>query len=321
MSTTPLVSVIIPTYNAAHFLLRTLDSVLSQDYPKVEIIVIDDGSTDETDRVVAYYIPRGVSYIRQENSGGPSKPRNVGIRKAAGKYVFLLDSDDLMLPSKIRRSVAFLEKSPDIGLLFTDFVVIDEAGSRSDRSFLATYPGFQALPRRSVDDDIYVIQRDAAHAGLIAENFIGTSGVAVPRHVFEEIGWFDEQLRSSEDRDLWFRIASKYDIGYLQMIGHCYRVRAGGITQRDALLNAPDRIEVFRRQLKRELPFGLRRQVNKWIASNYMSMGWSHYRRGEMRAARYNYLLGLQQYPSWPLLKGALATLVPRRLTSRGQDT
>jgi glycosyltransferase involved in cell wall biosynthesis len=312
----PLASIIIPSYNTAAFLPQTLNSILSQEYSNIEILVIDDGSTDNTRDVIRPYLRNGVRYIYQENSGGPARPRNTGIQNAAGRYIFLFDGDDLMLPSKIARSVEFLEQGYSVGLLFTNFMQLDEDGRSAPGTFLDSYYGFQKLPKKPVGKEMFIISQEAAYAGLVFENFIGTSSTVFPRAVFDRIGLFDESLRYSEDRDLWLRVARHYDIAYLNVIGHGYRVRAGSISHRDPLINAPDRIRVLRKQLQYALPQPLHKEIRRWIASNYMSLGWRHQHAGQMKLARRNYVLGLREYFSWPLLRGVLITLLGHRLVS-----
>ena len=114
----PLVTVVIPTYNRADYIAETIESVLSQTYRNIEVIVIDDGSTDGTAQVVAPFIPR-VSYVQQENAERGAS-RNHGLRLARGKYVAFLDSDDVWLPTKVADDVAYLEARPDVGLIHTD---------------------------------------------------------------------------------------------------------------------------------------------------------------------------------------------------------
>src|SRR5262245_12098539 len=114
------VSVVIPTYNCAEYIGQTLQSVLDQDYPNLDIIVMDDGSVDDTRGVVARFQSEQITCLSQSNSGGPSKPRNVGIALAQGQYVALFDSDDIMLPGKIQAAVEFLEMNSQLGLVFTN---------------------------------------------------------------------------------------------------------------------------------------------------------------------------------------------------------
>jgi hypothetical protein len=137
------------------------------------------------------------------DSGGPSGPRNAGIRQATGEHLFIFDSDDLMRPGKIRDAVALLQAEPRVGLVFTDFVRIDEHGTELPGRFLDGYGHFRALPKRRVGDGMFVIEGRTAYEGLVWENYIGTSSVALRRSVLREVGLFDESLTNCEDRDLW----------------------------------------------------------------------------------------------------------------------
>src|SRR5437016_4074648 len=114
MSETPLVSVIIPTYNSAHFLAEALDSCLKQTYSPLEIIVVDDGSTDNTHELMSNY-PQ-VQYIRQANAG-PSRARNRGLQQSTGNFIQFLDADDIILEHKIERCVEEFSRRPDLGVV------------------------------------------------------------------------------------------------------------------------------------------------------------------------------------------------------------
>src|SRR5215471_9220074 len=122
----PLVSVVIPTYNRADYIGETIESVLQQTYSNIEIIVIDDGSTDNTAQVVERFESR-VRYVRQENAERGAS-RNHGLRLAQGEFISFLDSDDLWMPSKAAAAVSLLQENPAIGLVCTDAVQIDGQG-------------------------------------------------------------------------------------------------------------------------------------------------------------------------------------------------
>ena len=122
----PRVSVVIPAYNAADYLGETLESVLAQDCGELEVLVVDDGSTDGTADVVDALDDPRLRCIRLDPSGGPSRPRNRGVEAARAPWVALFDSDDLMLPGKLRRAVELFEQRPQLGLVFTDFVKFRE---------------------------------------------------------------------------------------------------------------------------------------------------------------------------------------------------
>ena len=203
----PLVSVVIPTYNSAQFVGDAVKSVLEQTYSRHEIIVVDDGSTDNTKEVLQLFGER-IQYIHQENRG-PSAARNTGIRLAKGAYICFLDADDLWLPGKLEVQVSFMERHKDVGLVLSDHEEFDSTGVVLE-SFIAakkfrselTLPGLVEKP----------------FSKLVAENFISTPTVIIRRECFEKAGLFDETLRSVEDRDLWLRIAANYDIACLPMV-------------------------------------------------------------------------------------------------------
>ena len=300
----PLISVVIPTYNSAHYLPATLRSVLAQSVRDLEIIVVDDGSTDDTESVIHGLKSEKILYIKQANSGGPSRPRNVGIRAARGKYISIFDSDDLMLPNKLSEAVAFLEDHPQVGLVFTNFVVCNEQGEDFAGTFLDTYAGFWNLPRRVVGTTRSIIAGQAAYENLFSENFIGTSGVVVPKRVFMSVGDFDETLAGPEDRDMWFRIAKCCDIGFLDIIGHRYRRHGGGITGRGPKNLAPQRIRVFRKQMTEGLPSTLAKRAQSSVAEEFFRIGYWHQCCGDLREARKQYLLSFAAVKSWRALRG-----------------
>ena len=133
----PRVSVIIPAYNAAAFIDEALRSVLDQDYPNLEVIVIDDGSTDETAERLAAYASQALC-IHQPNSGGyVGAARNAGMARATGEYLAFLDADDIMLPGRIRRQVDFLSTHPEVGLVFSDYRNFSRQGLASTTHFEA----------------------------------------------------------------------------------------------------------------------------------------------------------------------------------------
>lgn len=201
----PLVSVVMPCYNAAAFVAETLAGVLSQSGPALEVVVVDDGSTDDSAaRIAAVGDPR-VRLTSTPPSGGPSRPRNLGLAQARGRYLFFFDADDIMYPGKVATQVAAMERDPSLALTFTNFRVLNSDGTVADPDFLAGYATFAAL-RRLAPDGVR-LPREACYLALLRANFIGTSGVAVRRDVIERVGGFDESLASGEDIDLWLRIA------------------------------------------------------------------------------------------------------------------
>lgn len=188
-SLVPKVSVVIPTYNYAHFLPEAVQSVLAQTFPNFELIIVDDGSTDNTPEVAKRFLgdPR-VRYVRQENRG-LSAARNTGIREARGKYVAFLDPDDLWLPEKLEKQVALVEKDVDIALAYCTVEFMDTDGAPLPHVAWPHPPG-------------------AGVKELLYMNWVVGSGssVLVRKAVFEEAGLFNESLRGLEDIDMWLRI-------------------------------------------------------------------------------------------------------------------
>jgi glycosyltransferase involved in cell wall biosynthesis len=189
----PLVSVVIPTYNYGRYLAQALDSALAQTYPHVEVIVVDDGSTDDSAAVATKY-GSPVRWYRQQNQG-VSAARNRGIQEAKGELVAFLDADDAWHPDKLARQVALLLK-PAVGLVYTGLHYIDAAGD-----ILAT----DLSGRRG-----RVLREHALLRG--ATVLAGGSTALVRRGCFERAGLFDPDLTTSADWDMWRRIACHYEI-------------------------------------------------------------------------------------------------------------
>lgn len=193
------VSVIIPTHNYARFVGRAVDSALGQTHAPAEVIVVDDGSTDDTPKVLAGYGDR-VRVIRQVRRG-PAVARNAGIRAARGDLVALLDSDDHWRPQKLARQVAALRADPAPGAVGCGSVRVDAAG----RVVAEVIP---RSPPAGVDLTAQlrgVALRDVWVGG-------SCSGALIPRRVLDEVGLFDESLTAAEDWDLWLRVAARYPI-------------------------------------------------------------------------------------------------------------
>jgi glycosyltransferase involved in cell wall biosynthesis len=188
----PLVSVIIPTYNRADFLGQALDSALGQTYKRMEIIVVDDGSTDQTAQLLDTY-RKHIRYIYQEHSER-SKARNLGITESSGEYIAFLDSDDLWLPEKVECQVKILRKDRSIGVSYTGVQYMNEDGSPYEGKIC-----WAGLERR----------RRYLYEDLMTRNVISgsASSVLLRRDCLDVAGGFDETMNACEDMDLWRRLA------------------------------------------------------------------------------------------------------------------
>ena len=208
--TKTLVSVVIPCYNQANFLGEAIESVLAQTYRHFEIIVIDDGSPDNTAEVAARY--PDMRYIRQENQG-LSGARNTGFRESHGKYLVFLDADDRLLPGSLQAGINCLHVHPECA-----FVSGHHRYIKADGSLLNEYPP------EPIDDDHYI--------ALLKRNYIGMHAtVMYQRSVFEKVGLFNTSLKSCEDYEMYLRIAQKFPVyRYKQMVAE-YRWHDANMTR------------------------------------------------------------------------------------------
>ncbi len=223
----PKVSVIIPTYNCAKYLSQAIESVLSQTYDDFEIVIVDDGSTDDTRSLVEGYTnkhPSKISYIYQENRG-LACARNTAIRNSRGQYIALLDADDMFLPMRLERGMRTFENNPKIGLVHAN------------------------LSRMSEDGNVFSTpKRDSRLlTGRIFENiFLRCADISIPtilvkKECFNRVGLFDEHLTrlGCEDREMWLRVAWEYEVQYLDEVLGLYRVRKDSMSRnREKMMEA-----------------------------------------------------------------------------------
>lgn len=210
-----LVSIIIPTYNSAPYIQEAVTSVLQQTYQSIEIIIVDDGSTDGTKQVLADYIKNGgITYIPKEN-GGPASARNVGIRSARGEFISFLDADDIWGADKLKRQIPLFQDL-NVGLVYSDMTFLGAKTKNATHS-----EGTKGFFRGNVLRQ------------LIMNNFIPTSSVVVRRSVFEKIGLFDEDRRliAVEDYDLWLKIAHEFNIDFVDEPLVNYRLHENQISK------------------------------------------------------------------------------------------
>jgi glycosyltransferase involved in cell wall biosynthesis len=303
------VSVIIPSYNSAKFLPETLKSVFDQTYKNIEIILIDDGSTDETLSVIRPY-KNMLKYVFIENSGGPAKPRNIGVSMAASAYISSLDSDDRFYPSKIEHSLRLLNERPEIGLVFNNFEKKCPNKEMATKLHIRKDSIIWKLALHEVYENSYIIPKEKAFVGLLQNNFIGTSGVVTRKKVLTKIGGFDENVTTGglEDRDMWLRISKNYDIGYIDKVLHAYEIRKNSVSRR-SLAAAKAKIEV----IKKYLNCGKNKQVKKVLNQNlgkwYPDLGQQYRFLGSTTNSVKYYAISFLKNPDLRPLKGIVKTL------------
>jgi glycosyltransferase involved in cell wall biosynthesis len=271
------VSVVIPTYNSGPLVVEAVESVLAQTRPAAEVIVVDDGSTDDTAERLARFGDR-VRYVRQENRG-VAAARNRGVAEATGDWVAFLDADDVWHPRKLAVQTALLARRPDIGMLGTQ--VYDWPGPHPD-----VMAGGHAEHVREV-----------RLADLVVRNSLVTSTIVARADTLREAGPFDPGLHGPEDHDLWIRVAQRAKVANLSVSLAGYRLTTPGSLSKDAarmeagmraILNKVEAAGVFRgRPLLRRKAWGYCRS----------SWGYLHARAGHRAAAAKHFALSILGYP------------------------
>jgi GT2 family glycosyltransferase len=199
----PLVSVVVPTFNRSQLLRRALDGVLAQSYDRIEVLVVDDGSTEDIRGVVEGYDDQRLRWLPQACNMGVAAARNRGLREAKGALIAFLDSDDEWLPDKLARQVELARRRPNrVGLFYTG---AHDYGLNDDH--------FLEVPQKRGDVWAEILVRNPIH---------GTSSVILRKEVVDAVGFFDEQLPAIEDYEYWTRVARFYEVEYISEPLICY---------------------------------------------------------------------------------------------------
>lgn len=242
MPTQKLVSVIIPAYNAEKFIEEAIASVLRQTYAHREIIVVDDGSLDNTQERVKKYAS-DVVYVWQRNSGGfPGSPRNRGLESSRGEFLCFLDADDIMLPDRIQRQVELLETNPDLGFVFGDYRNFSDRG-QAERTHFEECPQLQRLLGQQ---ESLVLPSLSATRLLLHENIGLPSSLMIRRAVLRMISGFPIEYRIGEDFHFYYRIARTFPIGICNRIVSLRRMHESNLTK-EAIRTLHDQLRSYSR--------------------------------------------------------------------------
>jgi GT2 family glycosyltransferase len=319
----PLVSVIVPTYNRAHLVARTIESVLRQTYQSIEIVIVDDGSKDDTEAVIqkGYGSEPRVRYFKKEN-GGPASARNAGMERACGDYVALLDSDDTWHPWKLDLQIRCMERLPELGMTWTDMQMIGPDGQvvheRHLRKMYTAYRLFtdeqifaRAIPLREIAPDLTDVVGDAKlrtgniFSKMVMGNLVHTSTVVLRRERLARVKGFNTELRySGEDFDFHLRTAREGMVGLLDLSTIRYQqglpdrltARRYAVHMAENLLRTIEPVIVNERSaidLPDEMLSRKLAEAHAWIASERLE-------RSEPALARTHYLKSLHYRP-WQL--------------------
>ena len=207
----PRVSVITPTFNRAGFIEEAVASVLAQTVSDFEMLIVDDGSTDNTREVLEPYLEDGrVRYFYQENQG-QSVARNRGLVESRGQYLCFIDSDNAWETDKLERQLTFMDEHPEVDVVYGDIITIDEGSHEIGRDNMSRFSG-------------------QITGSLLRDNFVSINTSMVRRHCFDQMGGFNEKDRLAEDYDLWLRYSTRFNFHYLPGYFARYRVMADQIS-------------------------------------------------------------------------------------------
>jgi glycosyltransferase involved in cell wall biosynthesis len=266
-----LVSVIIPTYNRAPYIADAIHSVLAQTYPNVELIVADDGSTDDTAAVVSQF-GDSVTYLRMAHRGQPAATRNSGLSKATGDFIAFLDSDDLFMRDKLALQISIFHGHPSVGLVYSNGYYFREDPNQPTGHLL------DGLPTPSGD-----ILAELLRGNLI----VSPAMVLITRRSLDSAGMFDErpEFFGVEDYDLWLRIAAKVPVVYLPAQVAAIRRHSQGISQDVAAVRARTlkvlaSLEAARPQVAR----GHRAALNEGYARNHGAVALARFEQRQITA-------------------------------------
>lgn len=304
----PLISVVIPTYNRPVLTLDALDSVYNQNYRPIEILVVDDGSVDDTSQNVSKWLIdhqgslTNGRLIKQENKGGNSA-RNLGIEHSAGKYIAFLDSDDCWLRDKLSKQVAKFNND-DIGGVYCGIREIGLNSEEKKTNFKRTYPQGWILDKL-----------------LIKDVTAPTSTYMIKKEVFSKVGGFDENLQARQDWDMWIRIACKYQIQCVPKVLVEYRLHTGTrtATNPDKELIAYSTIRKKYKEILKDQSIFTRLMAKASFKKRVGRVN-LHYKDKRMRALKFyvhSLLLWPFDFDSWAALLGFFMPKDLRQTTHR----
>ncbi|MFH1847998.1 MAG: glycosyltransferase [Candidatus Omnitrophota bacterium] len=273
-----LISTIIPTYNSEAFIKNTVESVLAQDYKNIELSIVNDGSTDNTEKVLRPYFDR-IVYIKQENKG-KSAALNLGIESAKGELLAFLDHDDLWLPHKLTRQYKYFRENPDVALIYSDLIIAtDDGKQRLSSRRMKNKPG-QAC-------DFY---------DLLTKNYITTSTIIIKKECILKVGLFDAKYMLSNDYDMYLRLARHYRFGYIEEPLTIYRQRQGNLTSRFSENMYQEHIDIAKSisKLFPELKLCSNPIWKKGLSEHYFEFGIEHFYKHHYKEAGEKFFASLK---------------------------
>ena len=292
----PKVSVVIPTYNYARFLGEAIQSVLDQTFDDFELIIVDDGSTDNTKEVVASFADPRVKYIYQENRG-VCAAQNTGIQASIGEYIALLGADDVLLENALEKGVEVLDSYPEVGFSYAQAYIMDENGH------------IYRVRKSSFLDASTIVDGRKEIRDLLVPYRITISAVMMRHHCLDEVGGFDEKIGNiAEDRHLIIRLAKRYSAAYIAEPLVKYRVQPGSLSRHANPRVAEEAFLLILQEVFEDPDFAPHFQSWKNEAYSYFYRRIASYAYGkDARLARHYMRKALRVYPQIMLQRNGIA--------------
>lgn len=304
------VSVVIPTYNRAYIILEAVESVLTQTYRDFEIIIIDDGSTDNTPEIIRDIQDKKIRYIRHERNQGCSAAYNSGIAAASGDLIGFLDSDDIWKPDYLEQQVDFLKRHPEVGAVFTDTEIL--TGSEHVPSLIALMRSFPRLLPADTEARESVVTGRQMYLCLLEEVPIKPSAVIVRRELFGRAGTFDENWPSGTDWELFLRFSRSTCFGYINRALVVQRRTPDATHQK---FREQDKVFLLKVFLREKTSLRNDREallaVNRGISSHCNNLAWQYLHSGESKKSISVYLQGFKETHELMMLVRAASALMP----------
>jgi glycosyltransferase involved in cell wall biosynthesis len=324
----PIVSIILPTYNRAAFLPAAFESIKSQQFADWELVIVDDGSTDETRELAAQFASgttQPVRYFSQENKG-PSAARNTGLNQASGQYIAFFDSDDIWLPHHLRDCVEGLEANADVDWVYGACSIVDHGTSRvlAESTFYADGEPHQFMKLKTTTAGKLQIIRDRRAIELLISGaglYCGLQSSVIRAHVFARGGFYDETLRAAEDQLLAIEaLASGCVLAYFDNVHAVYHVHETNSSAACNMIDVERRLRVFEELARgfEQLPNRIkltrcqRRAVRRRVSRAYFwQMGYATlWQAGRRRDALAQFSKGISRWPwEWRYWKTYLVSL------------
>jgi len=308
---TPAVSVIVVTWNYGRFIRSALESLFDQTYQHFEVIVVDDGSTDDTATILRPYLDR-ITYLRTEHRGHTAA-RNEGIEASRGRYLCFFDADDICVPEKLEVQTSFMNRHPEVDFVFSDFCTFNEEGVLSP-SAMAGAKRFQRIPY--VRGGVHRIFQESLFDAYLRENFIFPGSLLVRREYALRVGVFDEAVKAKVFYSKFIQTIGVATVAYADKVLVKRRMHQDCLSKKEEVVENAW-IELYGKFLEnRTVTVRVRHRllIRLRVSRSYWRLGCAAVRNSRVGQGRHCFQRSLMTWPFQRLAyAGLLATFLPRR--------